>query len=68
MFSLINDRIDRNNIKNCNLWSYSLISIKDLEDKIHNCCYSHIKPEIIKNNLITIDDDIRTKLLNTINK
>lgn len=68
MFSLINDRIDRNNIKNCNLWSYSLIPIKDLEDKIHNCCYSHIKPEIIKKNLITIDDDIRTKLLNTINK
>jgi hypothetical protein len=61
MVSLVNDRINRDNIKNCNLWSYSLISIKDLEDMEHNCCYSHIKPEILQKNIIKITDDIRSK-------
>ena len=63
MVSLVNDRENRDNIKNCNLWSYSLIPIKELEDVEHNCCFSHIKPQILQNNLIKITDDIRGKLL-----
>ena len=63
MVSLVNDRLNRDKIKNCSLWSYSLIPIKELEDVEHNCCYSHIKPEILKNNIININDDIRIKLL-----
>ncbi len=62
MISLVNDRINRDKIKNCNLWTYSLIPIKELEDVEHNCCYSHIKPEILQKNIITITDDIRAKL------
>ena len=63
MISLVNDKKNRDKIKNCNLWTYSLISIKDIEDKKHNCCYSHIKPEILKKNIININDDIRYKFL-----
>ena len=51
MISLVNDRLNRDKIKNCNLWTYSLISIKELEDIEHNCCYSHIKPEILHKNI-----------------
>ena len=63
MVSLVNDRLNRDKIKNCNLWSYSLIPIKELEDSEHQCCYSHIKPEILKNNIVNITTDIRTKLI-----
>jgi len=63
MISLVNDRLNRDKIKNCDLWTYSLISIKELEDKEHNCCYSHIKPEILKRNIIKLTDDIRNKLI-----
>lgn len=62
MISLVNDRLNRDKIKNCNLWTYSLIPIKELEDVEHNCCLSHIKPEILQKNIITITDDIRAKL------
>jgi hypothetical protein len=66
MISLVNDKMDRDKIKNCNLWTYSLISVKELEDKEHNCCYSHIKPETLQKNIIKITDDIRSKIyLNT---
>jgi len=62
MISLVNDKLNRKDkIKNCNLWTYSLISIKELEDVEHNCCYSHIKSEILQNNIIKITDDIRNK-------
>ena len=61
MISLVNDKLNRDKIKNCNLWTYSLIFIKDLEDTEHNCCYSHIKPEILQKNIIKITDDIRSK-------
>ena len=61
MISLVNDKLNRDKIKNCNLWSYSLISIKELEDTEHNCCYSHIIPKILKKNIIKITDDIRSK-------
>ena len=63
MISLVNDRLNRDKIKNCNLWTYSLIPIKDLEDPEHNCCYSHIKPEIIEKNIINMSDDISGKIL-----
>jgi hypothetical protein len=63
MISLVNDKLNRDNIKNCNLWSYSLIPIKELEDIERKCCYSHIKPEILKKYIINITDDIREKLL-----
>ena len=61
MISLVNDRLNRDKIKNCNLWSYALISIKDLEDIEHNCCFSHIKPEILQKNIISISDDLTKK-------
>lgn len=63
MVSLVNDKLNRDKIKNCNLWTYSLIPIIELEDKEHNCCYSHIKPEILQKNVIKITDDIRSKLV-----
>jgi len=63
MITLINDRENREKIKNCNLWSFSLIPINDLQDINHNCCYSHIKPEILEKNIITITDDIRYKFI-----
>lgn len=63
MISLINDRNDSNNIKNCNLWTFSFIPIKELEDKKYNCCYSHITPDILEKNIISINDDIRFKFI-----
>jgi hypothetical protein len=62
MVSLINDKINRDKIKNCNLWTFCLISMKELIDFKHNCCYSHIKSAVLKNNIMKIDDDIRKKL------
>ena len=63
MVSLVNDRISRDIIKNCNRWSYALIPIKDLEDKEHNCCKSYISATVLKNNIIRIGDDIRAKFV-----
>ena len=63
MISLVNDRLNRNRIKDCNYWSFALIPIKELEDKTHNCCFSHIKSDILKKNMIKITDDIRNKLM-----
>jgi hypothetical protein len=61
MVSLVNDKVNRDRIKDCNLWSYSLINIKDLEDKEHGCCVSHIAPKILKKNIVKINEDIRDK-------
>jgi hypothetical protein len=58
MISLVNDNKNRNKISNCNLWSYAIIPIKELEDKEHKCCISHINPIILKKNIINIKDDI----------
>jgi hypothetical protein len=65
MVSLVNDKLNRDNIKNCNLWSYSFIPIKELEDKEHNCCISKIPPQILKSNIIDVinNEDIRSKLI-----
>jgi hypothetical protein len=63
MISLVNDKLNRNKIKNCNLWTYSLIPIKELENTKYKCCYSHITPNILKKNIIKITDDIRNKLI-----
>jgi hypothetical protein len=62
MISLVNDKSNNNKRKNCDLWSYSLIPIKELEDVEHNCCVSHINPDILEKNIIKITDDINTKL------
>ena len=61
MISLVNDKFNRDKIKNCNFWTYCFISIKHLEDKKHNCCYSHITPKILEKNIIKVTDDIRNK-------
>ena len=61
MVSLVNDKLNRDKIKNCDLWTYCLIPVKELEDKEHNCCYSHITPKILEKNIIKITDDIRDK-------
>jgi hypothetical protein len=58
MISLVNDKVNRNNITDCNLWSYCIIPITDLKDEEHNCCISHITREILKKNVINIDSDI----------
>ena len=63
MISLVNDRLNRENIQNCNVWSYSLIPIEEIEDVEHNCCFSHIKPQVLQKNIIKLTDDIRTKLV-----
>lgn len=63
MVSLVNDRINRDKIKDCDLWSYSLIPIKELEDVKHNCCYSHIFPDVLKKNRVQLGDDIRMKMI-----
>ncbi len=62
MVSLVNDKLNRKIIQNCNMWSYCLIPIKELEDLQHKCCVSHIKSETLKKNIITLSDDIRIKL------
>ena len=62
MISIINDRYDRNKIKDCNYWTYVLININDLIDRNNNCCYSSIKSNILEKNKIKITDDIRNKL------
>lgn len=61
MVSLINVRLNREKIMNCNLWSYTLINVKELEDVEHNCCFSHIEPKILERNAIKINDDICAK-------
>ena len=62
MISLVNDKHNRDKIKDCDLWTYSLIPINELVDiKRQDCCYSHIKPAILKKNIIKITDDIRSK-------
>lgn len=61
MVSLINVRLNREKIMNCNLWSYTLINVKELEDVEHNCCFSHIEPKILERNVIKINDDICAK-------
>jgi hypothetical protein len=66
MISIVNDRLDRSKIKNCNEWSYCLIPIKELEDKQKGCCLSAIPKNVIENNIINIEDDIRVKLENTL--
>jgi len=63
MISLVNDKLNRETIQNCNAWTYSLIPIKDIEDVEHNCCFSHIKPHVLQKNIIKLTDDIRTKLV-----
>ena len=62
MISLVNIKLNiSDKRKNCNLWTYCLIPIMELEDKEHNCCYGHVKAEILNKNIIKITDDIRSK-------
>lgn len=61
MISLVNDRISRDRIRDCNLWTYCLIPIRDILDEERGCCQSSIKPAILKKNIINIDDDILFK-------
>ena len=59
MISLVNDKKNRDNIKDCNKWSFVIIPISDLIDTEHNCCISHITPNILKKNLVNLDKDIK---------
>lgn len=61
MISLVHDNINRDKIKDCNLWTYCLISIKELIDIEHNCCMSNINPKILEKNIIRITDNISNK-------
>jgi hypothetical protein len=58
MISVVKYKKNRDAIKNCNLWSFFIISIKDLHDKKNNCCVSSINPNILINNIININDDL----------
>lgn len=59
MISLVNDNVNRNKIKNCNLWSYAIIPIYKLEDKEHKCCIGHIPSNILKPHIINVNEDIQ---------
>jgi hypothetical protein len=59
MISLVNDRLNRDKIQNCNLWSFALIHIHELADVEHKCCYNFISSKILKKNIVKINDDIR---------
>jgi len=48
-------------IKNCNLWSYSFIPVNKLVDKKYKCCVSKINPDILKDNIINVNQDIKFK-------
>lgn len=63
MVSIINDKQNRDKIKNCNLWTYCIIPISDLKDEKHNCCVSHIESKIIEKNIIDLKKDIRNKFI-----
>jgi len=63
MISLVNDKYNRDKIKDCNLWSYVLIPTQELIDKKHpGCCITKIPPKILKNNFIKITDNIESKI------
>lgn len=58
MVSIVNDKQNRDKIKNCNQWTYCIIPISDLKDEKHNCCVSRIETKIIKKNIIDLKKDI----------
>ena len=61
MVSIINDKQNREKIKDCNLWTFCIIPISDLKDEKHNCCVSHNESIIIEQNIIDLKKDIRIK-------
>lgn len=61
MISLVNIKNNRDKIKNCDLWTYCLIPVKDLIDPEHNCCCSSISSVVLKKNVIKLSDDIMYK-------
>lgn len=63
MVSIINDKKNREKIKNCNLWTYCIIPISDLKDEKHNCCVSHIESKIIEKNIIDLKKEIKYKFI-----
>ena len=63
MVSIINDKKNREKIKNCNLWTYCIIPISDLKDEKHNCCVSHIESKIIEKNIIDLKKDMKYKFI-----
>jgi hypothetical protein len=64
MISLVNDRKNREIVKNCNLWSYAFVHVSKLIDKEHNCCISSIPPSILKEHILNINDDIQSIFIN----
>jgi hypothetical protein len=59
MVTLVNVKHNRDYIKDCNKWSFSLIPLADLIDKEKkNCCIHKITPTILQKNLIDFTKDI----------
>ncbi len=59
LVTLVNVKHNRDYIKDCNKWSFSLIPLADLIDKEKkNCCIHKITPTILKKNLIDFTKDI----------
>lgn len=63
MVSLVNDRTTRERIKDCNLWTFCLIPVLELEDKKRKCCVSSIPAKVLSKNILKITDDITKKIL-----
>jgi hypothetical protein len=64
MISLVNDRENTNKRKNCNLWSFCIIPISELEDTKHpGCCMSHITSKIVEQNIVNMHTDISYKFI-----
>ena len=56
--SLVNIRKSFKYREDCNKWSFCLIPINELEDKDHSCCVSMIDKNIIKKNIININNKL----------
>jgi len=55
MLSLVNDRENREKRKDCNLWSFCIIPVAELEDPAHpGCCVSHISSKIVEKNMVDL--------------
>ena len=63
MISLVNDRNNRETVKDCDTWTYCFIPLNEVKDTEHNCCMSKISPHVLKKNIMNINDNIQKYFL-----
>ena len=64
MVSLVNDRENKEKRKDCNLWSFCIVPVAELEDLAHpGCCVSHISSKVVEKNMVDLKTDISWKFL-----